>query len=128
MSLFFPLSLLYKPLTPPPSPSMNQLKWEVQTQLGVKECDQLLFSPASPHSLSANSSLSPEQFSELMQQCGASRGNGMLYLLPTGDLQTDEPYDLSCLTQLSESPWKPSPMMSLLLIFQDLLSVTNRDV
>jgi serine/threonine protein kinase len=80
--------------------TMEQLRNEVHTQLGVKETHQLMFSSASLLYLSPHSALSPAQFSELMEQCGASRGNGVLYLLPTGHLESSQPFNLSCLTQL----------------------------
>ena len=62
-----------------------------------------MFSPASPHSLSPHSTLSPDSFAQLMEKCGASRGNGMLYLLPINEVQQNQGTpDFSCLAQLRE--------------------------
>ena len=85
---------------------MDGLKKEIQMQLGVSTSHQLVFSPASPYSLSPHTTLSPDHFSQLMEKCGASRGNGLLYLLPINELQSSEGVsDAPCLAQLSELPW-----------------------
>ena len=81
---------------------LDQLKKDIEGQLSVKVTHQLVFSPASPYFISPDSALSPAHFTELMEQCGASRGNGTLFLLPTAALERSEGCDLSCLAQLSE--------------------------
>lgn len=82
---------------------VDGLRKELQAQFGVPVSHQLVFSPSSPHSLSPNTPISQDTFTQLMEKCGASRGNGMLYLLPTNDVQKSEGgMDLSCLSQLSE--------------------------
>lgn len=82
---------------------VDGLRKELQAQFGVPVSHQLVFSPSSPHSISPNTAVSQDTFTQLMEKCGASRGNGMLYLLPINDVQKSEGgLDLSCLSQLSE--------------------------
>ena len=85
---------------------MDGLKKEIHAQLGVSVTQQLVFSPASPHYLAPNTAISSDNFTQLMEKCGAARGNGMLYLLPTNDVQKNEGgVDFSCLSQLSKLLW-----------------------
>jgi serine/threonine protein kinase len=81
--------------------TVDGLKKEIRAQLGVPASHQLVFSPDSPHYLSPNTAISSDNFTQLMEKCGAARGNGMLYLLPTNDVQKNEGgIDFSCLSQL----------------------------
>ena len=82
---------------------LDSLKTEIQAQLKVSIAQQLIFSPCTPHSITPHSHPSPEQFSQLMEKCGASRGNGVLYLLPINSVQgNDGAPDSSCLAELRE--------------------------
>lgn len=82
---------------------VDALRKELQAQFGVPVSYQLVFSPSSPHSLSPNTAVSQDTFTQLMEKCGAARGNGMLYLLPINDVQKSEGgLDFSCLSQLSK--------------------------
>lgn len=84
-------------------PRLDSLRKELHAQFGVAASYQLVFSPTSPHSLSPNTAISQDTFKQLMEKCGAARGNGMLYLLPINEVQKSEGgIDFSCLSQLSE--------------------------
>ena len=84
----------------------DELKKNIQAELSVPATHQLIFSPASPHSLSPVTPISNEHFTQLMEKCGASRGNGLLYLLPISELQRSESStEVAALYKLSESPW-----------------------
>ena len=76
---------------------------KVHLQWRIPSTGQVLFSRSSSHYISPNESISHDQFVELLEHAGGSKGHAKLYLLPVQQLQQTmvEP-DTSCFSLLSE--------------------------
>ena len=84
-------------------PRPEQLTMEITGQSGISPDGQVVFSGNSPHSLSAHTNLTQQQFSEFLEMAGGTRGHALLHLLPIPQLQSEKLQpDYSCLAKLSE--------------------------
>ena len=83
----------------------------VETEFQVPSKAQVLFSNASPLFLSPGQALSQQQFSELLNAAGGSRGHAVLYVLPINHVLKEQVVaDQRCFTllsKLSSYPYRP---------------------
>ena len=85
------------------SHSVESLSEEVASCTHVPREHQVLFSNSSKYFISPHTALSPEHFSQLLEESGGSRGHAKLYLLPVNLVESDTlTPDYSCLAGLGE--------------------------
>jgi len=84
--------------------SSDLLIEKVCLQWRIPSLGQVVFSSSCPHYIAPTEGISSDQFVELLNKSGGSKGHAKLYLLPIKVVQQNSEVqpDLFCMAQLSE--------------------------